>query len=155
MMTLLVKSAAKSCLIVLVTVSMIQAQVDKRSQSQSQRSTGQSPTTSAESRTSTRIKGSVTEGGRPIADAVIFISPVNLGDNMVGAVTSMILRPNTSNADGKFEITSLAPGAYTISATAPGLVSSDSDAKIYRPGDTVTINLVKGGVITGTVKNSS
>jgi hypothetical protein len=156
MMRSLFKSAAKIWLIFSLTISMVHAQVDKPSQSQSPNTQGQRTSASSDTRsTSGRIKGSVTgDGGRPVPDASIFIFPVNVGNNLPGAVTSM-LRPNTSDADGKFEITSLAPGAYTISASAPGLVSADSDTKIYRPGDTATINLVKGGVITGKVTSSS
>jgi hypothetical protein len=53
-------------------------------------------------------------------------------------------------------LSGLQPGAYNISASAPGYVLSDSDSKpFYRPGDTATLTLVKGGVITGKVTNSS
>jgi len=155
MTSLLIKYFSKSCLIVLLTISMVQAQIDNKSQPPNQKPQGQQANTSNETRTGTRIRGSVTtDGGRPVPDAAIFIFPVNIVGNVQGTVTSM-LRPNTSDADGKFELTSLAPGAYSISATAPGLVSSDNDTKIYRPGDTATIKMVKGGVITGKVTNSS
>jgi hypothetical protein len=83
------------------------------------------------------------------------VFPVNIAGNMQGAITSM-LRPVTSDADGKFELTSLRPGAYSVSANSPGYVLSDQDSKaFYRPGDTATLTLIKGGVITGKVTNSS
>ena len=102
------------------------------------------------------IKGRVNgEGGRAVADASIMAFPVNIASNMQAMVTSLF-RPVTSDADGKFELSGLQPGAYNISASAPGYVLSDSDSKpFYRPGDTVTLTLVKGGVITGKVTNSS
>lgn len=109
-----------------------------------------------ESRSATRIRGRViTEGGGPVSEATIIVFPVNIASNAQGAITSL-LRPVTSDADGKFELTGLRPGAYTLSATAPGYVLPDGDSKaFYRPGDTATISLVKGGVITGKVTSLS
>jgi len=129
------------------------AQTEKPATSEPQKA----PTNTAvrESRSGTRIRGRVTEGGRPVADASIMAFPVNIASNMQGAITSM-LRPITSDADGRFELTSLRPGAYSISASSPGYILSDQDSKaFYRPGDTAALTLVKGGVITGKVTNSS
>src|SRR5438105_7376963 len=102
------------------------------------------------------IRGRVIgEGGRAVADAPIMAFPVNVASNMKAMVTSLF-RPVASDAEGKFELSGLQPGAYNISASAPGYVLSDSDSKpFYRPGDTATLTLVKGGVITGKVTNSS
>src|SRR5712692_3406459 len=102
------------------------------------------------------IRGRVIgEGSRAVADASIMAFPVNIASNMRAMVTSLF-RPVNSDADGKFELSGLQPGAYNISASAPGYVLSDSDSKpFYRPGDNVTLTLVKGGVITGKVTNSS
>lgn len=95
------------------------------------------------------------DGGHPVADATIMIFPVNVASNLQGAITSL-LRPTTSDAEGKFELTSIRPGAYSINASAPGYVSGDADPKVYyRPGDNATITLIKGGVITGKVTNTS
>ena len=109
-----------------------------------------------ESRSATRLRGRViTEGGRAVPDATIMIFPVNIASNVQGAVTSL-LRPVTSDVDGKFELTNIRPGAYSLSASSPGYVSADSDTKaFYRPGDNATITMVKGGVITGKVTNLS
>src|SRR6185369_16227199 len=107
MTSLLIKYFSKSSLIVLLTISMVQAQIDNKSQPPNQKPQGQQANTSNETRTGTRIRGSVTtDGGRPVPDAAIFIFPVNIVGNVQGTVTSM-LRPNTSDADGKFELTSL------------------------------------------------
>lgn len=103
----------------------------------------------------TRIKGRVVADGHAIPEASILSFPVNVGGNIESMITTLF-SPVISDADGKFEITGLRPGAYTMSATAPGYVLSDQDSKtFYRPGDTVTLTLVKGGVITGKVTNSS
>ena len=108
-----------------------------------------------ESRGRSKIKGRVISEGRPVADATIMIFPVNVAGNMQTVVASL-MRPTTSDADGNFELSSLAPGAYTLSASSPGYVLSEQDSKaFYRPGDLATLNLIKGGVITGKVTNSS
>lgn len=116
----------------------------------------QANSTDIESRSATRIRGKVvSDDGRTIPDASITIFPVNVAGNMQGAVTSL-LRPVTSDAEGNFELTSLRPGAYTLSVSSPGYVSSEQDSKMfYRPGDSATLTLVKGGVITGKVTNSA
>jgi protocatechuate 3,4-dioxygenase beta subunit len=107
-------------------------------------------------RSPSRIRGRViTDGGRPVPDASIMVFPVNIAANMQGTVSSL-LRPVSADADGKFELTSLRPGAYSISASSPGYVLSAQDSKVfYRPGDNATVTLVKGGVVTGRVTNSS
>ena len=115
----------------------------------------QQNTPEKESRGRSKIKGRVISEGRPVADATIMIFPVNLAGNMQTAISS-VLRPTTSDADGNFELSSLAPGAYTLSASSAGYVLSEQDSKaFYRPGDLATLNLIKGGVITGKVTNSS
>lgn len=102
------------------------------------------------------IKGRVLgEGNRPVAGAAILAFPVNVASNPQ-AVMSSLFRPISSDADGKFEIDGLQPGAYTILANSPGFVLSDSDSQPFHLlGETVTLTLVKGGVITGRVTNSS
>lgn len=144
-----------SGLLLLAAAHVAQAQtVNKPAASEPQNA--QRQTIEREPRSATRIRGRViTEGGRPVSEATIMVFPVNIASNLQGAITSL-LRPVTSDADGKFELTSLRPGAYSISASSPGYVPSDQDSKtFYRPGDTATLTLVKGGVITGKVTNSS
>jgi len=93
------------------------------------------------------IKGQVVdEGGRPVADALISAVLVKLASTP----------PNVrSDADGRFELTDLQGGAYTISAVAEGYLLSDSGSKPVHAGESVTLTLVKPGVITGRVSNSS
>jgi hypothetical protein len=62
------------------------------------------------------------------------------------------------DSNGAFQSPPLEPGLYSLFVIAPGLIrdSSNAPASPYlRPGDTVNIKFVKGGVITGTVKNSN
>jgi len=68
-------------------------------------------------------------------------------------------RPGSAIADnrGEFKIDGLAPGIYSVSASMPGYINPQSlslgreSFPYYHPGDSATITLIKGGVITGTV----
>jgi hypothetical protein len=101
------------------------------------------------------IKGRVVgEGNQPVAGTAILAFPVNIASNPQAVLS--VFRRVLSDADGKFELAALQPGAYTILANSAGYVLSESDAQpFYRPGETVTLTLVKGGVITGRVTNTS
>ncbi len=88
------------------------------------------------------------EDGQPAVGARVEISSVGLrhGDEQ------------TVQCDeaGSFKLNGLAPGSYSITATAPGYVTADDlSTRIYRLGETATIRLVKGGVITGRITDSS
>lgn len=113
----------------------------------------------AEVRTAPAQSGSIrgrvlAEGSRPVADASVLALPLNIAANPQSAMSSL-LRPSSSDADGKFSLTGLKPGAYSLVASAPGYVLSDADAKeFYRTGDNVSITLNKGAVITGRVTNT-
>jgi len=68
-------------------------------------------------------------------------------------------RGNTATTDrsGNFKIEGLEPYAYIVTANMPTYIAAprDPDASplgFYRVGENVTIELIKGGVITGTVK---
>lgn len=125
---------------------------DSRSSVQ-QQSASQAPDKTPQSGS---IRGRVIgEGGRAVADASILAVPINLTSNPQAMITSL-LRPVTSDADGKFDLRGLQPGVYSLSASALGYVLSDSGARpFYRTGETVTLTLVKGAVITGRVTSSS
>lgn len=59
-----------------------------------------------------------------------------------------------TDAEGNFSLRDLASGSYRLNASAPGYVSSNDPSdttNVYHLGDTATLNLVKGGVITGRV----
>lgn len=88
------------------------------------------------------------------------------GEALAGVLVSAMARasnpslrwPRTATADdeGNFTINGLEPGIYTVGASLPGFVSEVDPLTgrvgiNYRPGDTATVRLVRGGVITGTV----
>ncbi len=67
-------------------------------------------------------------------------------------------RTTTTDGEGQFSFAGLNPAAYRIGARMPGYVLATSpgiEGQIVRIGETVTLSLVKGGVITGRVTNAS
>ena len=62
----------------------------------------------------------------------------------------------TADTNGEFKIDGLEAGLYRVSAGAPGYIpasqpSPTDSQSYYHIGDSVTLRLIKGGVITGTV----
>ncbi len=66
-------------------------------------------------------------------------------------------RSTLTDAEGNFSLRDLPAASYRFNAFAPGYVSNNdpADATTYHVGDTVTLNLVKGGVITGRVTSGT
>lgn len=93
------------------------------------------------------IKGRVLSDGQAVTNASITVSSVNLPRH---------IRTVPSNDNGDFEIKSLEPGMYRLVVTAAAYVSLpvDPDEQIHRVGDSVTVNMIKGGVITGKVSTA-
>ncbi len=90
----------------------------------------------------------VGEAGEPIAGVTVFVSRRGVGQ------MSNSQRVFTDE-DGAFGVTGLDAGLYTVNANLPGYVidvdPSATRPVTYRPGDTVSVRLVKGGVVTGAV----
>ncbi|HEU4833331.1 MAG TPA: carboxypeptidase-like regulatory domain-containing protein [Pyrinomonadaceae bacterium] len=90
----------------------------------------------------------VNENGQPLAGASLFVRAVNSLGNA---------RTTTSDLDGNFRVNGLEPALYTISGNAPAYttVPGDPAAPVYyRIGDTVRVEMIRGGAITGTVSNA-
>lgn len=92
--------------------------------------------------------------GRVLSDEGLPVAGANLS---LGIVTSAPQsgRSTTTDAEGNFVFRDLAPRSYRLFASAPGYVTDfdSTSSNYYRIGDTVTLNLTKGGVITGRVLN--
>jgi hypothetical protein len=88
----------------------------------------------------------VNDAGRPVAGAPIIV--IKAGVNFLSGIQT-----STADDEGNFKVTGLGPGSYMIDANVPGYViaGAGSERDYHRPGASVTINLVKGGVITGRV----
>jgi hypothetical protein len=91
----------------------------------------------------------VNDAGRPVAGAQILV--VKAGVKIESGAQS-----STADGEGNFKATGLGPGSYMISTNVPGYVvaRTDSEGDYHRPGENVTINLIKGGVITGRVTDT-
>ena len=90
----------------------------------------------------------VNESGQPLAGASLFIRAAN-------AIGSS--RSTMTDADGNFRVNGLDPALYIVTANAPAYTTVPSEQNsptYYRIGDTVNLELIRGGAITGTVTNS-
>jgi hypothetical protein len=91
----------------------------------------------------------VTENGQPLAGAALFVRAVN---SFAGS------RTTTSDVDGNFRVNGLEPALYTITGNAPAYTTVSNDLvgpNFYRIGDTVRLEMIRGGAITGTVTNAA
>ena len=92
----------------------------------------------------------VTEDGALVSGARVFIGAI--GDR-----TPTPGRNITLDDDGNFTVNNLEARGYRVAASLPGYVTAGEDDawRVARLGDTVTVMLTKGGVITGRVTNDS
>ena len=93
----------------------------------------------------------VGDRGQPLIGASVTVRRLNV---MGGA-----MRQVTTNNEGNFEARNLEVGLYTVTVSAPAYVMQirdpDTPAPLYRIGDSVRLDLIRGGVITGTVTNAT
>ncbi|HZF38031.1 MAG TPA: carboxypeptidase-like regulatory domain-containing protein, partial [Blastocatellia bacterium] len=91
----------------------------------------------------------VNDAGRPISGAPILV--IKAGVKIMSG-----MQTTTADDEGNFKATGLGPGSYMISTNVPGYVvaRADSERDYHRPGENVTINLIKGGVIAGRVTDT-
>ena len=95
----------------------------------------------------------VSEDGRPLADTVVLLN--RMYARAPGPPTNA-----TTDSDGKFLVSGLEAGLYSVNAMQPGFTVPDaltdtSEPAYYRIGDSVNLTLLKGGVITGTVRDAN
>jgi hypothetical protein len=106
----------------------------------------------------TPSRGSITgrvvnESGEPLQNAIVTLSVVGRVSSDPGVAT---------DREGNFQFEGLEPNtAYYVNAAMPAYTSlprepgANQTPKSYRAGDSVTITLTKGGVITGRVTNAN
>src|SRR5215203_5701088 len=95
------------------------------------------------------IKGRVVnESGQPLANVTVMIGRFDAVRSEQSAV---------SDHEGRFEFTGLEPVPYKMAAKLAAYIPlpRDLDVEEYRAGSTVTLRLLKGGVLTGTVANQA
>lgn len=92
----------------------------------------------------------VNENGQPLPNVTIFVR---------GSNPLMQAPIATTDSEGNFQVRGLDRALYGVSAGSPAYVSPPRDPEsppsYYRVGDSVTLGLMKGGVITGTVMSAS
>ncbi|MEP6921664.1 MAG: carboxypeptidase-like regulatory domain-containing protein, partial [bacterium] len=94
-----------------------------------------------------QISGKVVdESGQPLVNARVLIRPFGGGQP----------RMTSSKDEGDFEVKGLDPTAYFLSASLPAYTTPPRDPDSTQPadfrvGDFVNLQLIKGGVITGSV----
>ena len=92
----------------------------------------------------------ITESGQPVPFATVNV--LALGRRTLSATST--------DKDGKFQVTDLASGVYEVRPAMEGYVPVTNDVGLagepsfYRLGDTVTIVMTRGGVISGRVVNA-
>jgi hypothetical protein len=91
----------------------------------------------------------VNESGQGIPNVMVYTRPS----------LTVSQRATATDSEGNFKFEGLDSALYLFSAAAPGYViparDPDADAVYYRLNESVSLNLIKGGVITGTVLSSS
>jgi hypothetical protein len=100
------------------------------------------------------ITGSITgrvvsESGQGVANAMVYAR----------ASSAFFQRATATDSEGSFKFEGLDSALYGFTVSAPSYImpARDPDAEpvYYRLSDSVTLNLIKGGVITGTVLSST
>lgn len=110
-------------------------------------------TAKSETSTSLAITGRVVdETGQPLSRAIVYV-------RLTGS--SGLERSVVTDREGTFQVDGLdANSSYYVAAsmpayTAPSAEPAPSGPPTYRTGASVTLTLVKGGVVTGTVTNAA
>lgn len=90
----------------------------------------------------------INESGQPMINAIVYVMPTNKRQG-----------PRTASTDeeGKFHVDKLPRGAYSVVSQVRGYVTAADmrQPAYFKPGESVSIVVKKGGVITGTVTNSA
>jgi hypothetical protein len=106
------------------------------------------------------ISGRILADGAPAGQVQVMLTPARGISTSVAAAVSGLNVTETDDS-GVFKIDDLAPAAYTVVATLPGYVVesglSDENGQPahFWPGDSISIRMIKGGVITGKVTSQS
>lgn len=142
----------RCCVLVLALLSLMRADTNAQFHSDSINQTGQSDSTRARAaeRRASSITGRIfSDSAQPILNASVRV--VEIGKSKPA------MRSSGTDGEGRFRVEDLPRGIYSIIPEAPGYVA-DYEAlrqRPHRPGDNVNITLIKGGVITGSVTDSS
>ena len=90
----------------------------------------------------------VNESGEPLVNVNVYVRPAT--------PEGLPVTNTTTNREGVFKVSGLERGSYTANAWMPAYIPKppESGRAVQSTGDSVTLVLIKGGVVTGTVTNS-
>jgi hypothetical protein len=92
----------------------------------------------------------VNENGQPLSHVAIYVSALK---------DPLQTRATVTDVGGNFEVSGLDALLYSINTSAPTYITPPREPEAlptyYRIGDSVTISLIRGGVITGTVTSAT
>ena len=118
-------------------------------QTRPQGSSGATPAATDEPTVGAITGSVVNESGQPLAGVRVSLREIS----------GVSGRSSMTDAEGNFRINGLGPALYFVSAYYPAYVTQPSDAlwpfNYYRIGDSVRLEMMRGGVITGTVLNAT
>ena len=104
------------------------------------------------------ITGRVVSEDGPLPFVSITVLPVSINNNL-NRNRGNTIRTATTDAEGSFKVDGLRASAWNVIANAQGYVveppPDESASPFYRIGETATIRMTKGGVITGRVLNAA
>jgi len=90
----------------------------------------------------------VNERGEPMPGTSVFLR----------SMATRTGRSTSADAEGRFRAVGLEPGLYTVTGYSPAYVLQapefETAVTYYRVGDSVRVEMIKGGVITGTIINA-
>jgi hypothetical protein len=142
------KTSAALLFLLLLAPRAAPAQEPQKAQAAPAAAPSPAPARAARTFLAGRVVG---ESGEPLSDV-----PVALGHRTAGPRYGPSPYAGVTDEGGNFRFEGLDPGLYEVFASLPGFVN-ETDMMTgrspgpYRPGDNVTVRLVKGGVVTGTV----
>ena len=103
------------------------------------------------------ITGRVISEDGPLPFVSITVLPVSLNNQM--QMRGNAFRNVTTDAEGNFKVDGLRAAAWNVIPTAQGYVvettNDEASQQFYRIGESATIRMSKGGVITGRVLNAA
>ncbi len=101
-----------------------------------------------DSKTGTISGRVINENGQPHVNIDVLVRP----DTPEGLPVTQ----TTTTRDGVFKVSGLEPGRYNVSAAVPAYMPKSlyPSQVVYKDGDLVTLVLIKGGVVTGTVTDA-
>ncbi|HLG14658.1 MAG TPA: carboxypeptidase-like regulatory domain-containing protein [Blastocatellia bacterium] len=99
----------------------------------------------------------VNEGGQPLPEATVIAVPAGTWSSQ-GQASYLSYPSSLTDDQGRFSLDGITGGLYEVTALVPGYYAEREAAgqrRLFRPGESVLIRMIRGGVIAGVVTTSS